>query len=256
MLKESRILLEKYPFLLRWSTNSEIKYVDKLDPCNVLVLAPHPDDDVLGCGGILAKHCFYGSHVTCLYMTDGGGGDPSGLLTREELVQERRKEAKAACDLIGVLDLNFLDHRDGELQLTESTVKELTEIISRINPQIVFLPFLLDGLFHRDHLETNKIFVGAIQRLKADFSCWAYEIYSPLIPNRLVDITEQMELKKKAIQMHKSQLRVRNYLEAVVALNSYRGYTFGELSTRYMEAFIEIEPARYLELFNYVFSNT
>ena len=69
MLKKYGTLFEKYPFLLRWSMNEKVMYIDKPDASKILTLAPHPDDDVLGCGGTLALYSEREHHTTVLSLT-------------------------------------------------------------------------------------------------------------------------------------------------------------------------------------------
>ncbi len=194
----------------------------------VLVLAPHPDDDIIGCGGTLSLYHERGAEITSVYMTDGRKGNER--YGEEELVAIRKDEAARAAQVIGVDNLVFLDNRDNELSATESTVSALLEVIKDFAPEAVFLPFLLDE--HPDHMATNRIFLSAIKRLP-EFRCYAYGVWTPLPSfNVVVDVTESQGIKDKALREHASQLESFDYLGGVSGLSRYysaitggKGYT-------------------------------
>jgi LmbE family N-acetylglucosaminyl deacetylase len=141
----------------------------------ILVLSPHPDDDIFGCGGTLHRCHLSGSVITSVYMTDGRKG---AAAESEALVRIRREEARRAAALIGIDELVFLEHRDGQLKSTPGAVSEMTRIVLALRPDAVYLPFLLDS--HPDHLATNDIFVEAAARFDGDLVCYGYEIWTPL----------------------------------------------------------------------------
>ncbi len=222
---------------------------------SILVLSPHPDDDLFACGGTLIKHRSHGHEITSVYLTDGGkGGRVSG--SNRQLVSERESEARAAGELIGVKRQIFLRHKDQELEATSKTVTEVRSILNEVKPDLVYLPFVLDGIYHRDHMETNKILAKAAAGFEQQFTCCAYEVYSPLLPNTLVDITQEMHLKLAAIRRFETQLAVRNYLGAVVSLNRYRALTFGDPGMKFMEAFFCAKQDAYIELLRFVLSGS
>src|ERR1700690_2675544 len=83
---------------------------------SVLVLAPHMDDEVIGCGGTLAKHIARGASVTVAYLTDGAGGgvaEPGSTLRAT-----RKREAHLALSALGIPHCHFLDAADGHLSST------------------------------------------------------------------------------------------------------------------------------------------
>src|SRR5262249_19026582 len=102
-----------------------LESINEFPDKSIVVLAPHMDDEVLGCGGILRGHVLAGAHVTVVYMTDGRRGKPELYqqnlskedLTREEdhLVLLRKEEAARAARIVGIQELLFLDYPDGNL---------------------------------------------------------------------------------------------------------------------------------------------
>jgi len=179
---------------------------------SVLVLSPHIDDDILGAGGTLYKHHLDGDKIVSIYLAS---------LNDKDI---RQKEGERAAEIIGIDELIFLDYEIKKLDLsTKEISRQIVDLLDRYEPDIVYLPFFLDN--HNDHISTNKIFLSSLPLISKplSISIYAYEIWSTLFPNVLVDITDQIEVKKQAILEYKSQLLANNYLEAIIGLNRYRG---------------------------------
>ena len=126
----------------------------------VLVLSPHIDDDVIGCGGVLQQHAMAGATVTSVYLQDGG--------------PIREAEAHEAAKLIGISELIFLrwglkpttgprhGTRPGtkaEFEVRESTIAGLRAVVERVRPDLVYAPFFLDP--HPDHAAATRL-LGAL----------------------------------------------------------------------------------------------
>ena len=211
-----------------------VKRLDKIDFKNVLVLAPHPDDDAFGMGGLIKKMSTAGTKVTVAYFCDGAGGIPEGRPPEEalgvapkrdeSLIARRKQEAQNAAKILSIHELVFWGYPDGKLAAGDSSVRALIDLIRRLKPEIIFLPSFLDN--HGDHRVLNEIFINAtnasIKTLSDDFPIWAYEIWTPIFVNRLVDISLYIKTKREAILAHQSQLKSRGYDKAIIALNQYR----------------------------------
>jgi len=205
--------------------------LEKIPFKNVLVLAPHPDDDAFSMGGFIKKMTTAGTKVTVAYFCDGSGGVPEGRPPEEELgfpskkdenlITERKKESQEAAKILGIQEIVFWGYPDSRLASGTSAIRALVDLIERVKPEIIFLPSFLDN--HGDHRVVNEIFINAVGRsLSDDFPIWAYEIWTPIFINRLVDISLYVKTKKEAILVHRSQLKSRNYDKAIIALNQYR----------------------------------
>lgn len=209
----------------------------------ILVLAPHPDDDIFGCGGTLHRCRLNGSAITSVYMTDGGQG--SGAESGD-LVRIRRSEAERAAAIIGIEDLVFLENRDGQLRRTPAAVAEIARLLERTRPDAVFLPFLLDN--HPDHRATNDIFVEAGCRAGGDPVCYGYEVWTSIsFPNCVVDITGVLSVKMSAIEQHASQIKDLDLLNAFLGISQYRSVTAG-LRNGNAEAFVRCTLREYRRL--------
>jgi len=204
----------------------------KLNYQNVLVLAPHPDDDVFGLGGTIKKMTTAGAKVTVAYFCDGSGGVPEGRREEEELgyrsrrdeklIAIRKAEVEKAGKILGISELIFWGYPDGKLAAGTSITRALQDLLKRLKPDIIFLPSFLDN--HPDHRVVNEIFINAasafIQIAQAEI--WTYEIWTPIFINRLVDISLYIKTKNEAILAHESQLKSRSYNKAMMGLNQYR----------------------------------
>jgi len=234
-----------------------LKVVNKINFKNVLILSPHPDDDSLGMGGFIKKMTSNGAQVHVAYFCDGSGGLPEGRGEGEEvggnpvvrrdnnLVATRRQEATAAAQILGISETVFFGYQDGKLASGTSATKAMADLIERVKPDIIFLPSFLDN--HGDHRVTNEIFINSSQTLSGDFPVWAYEIWTPIFANRLVDISLYIKTKGEAIAAHQSQIKTRRYDKAIIGLNQYRAEING--LGGYAEAFFAVPLKIYKELY-------
>lgn len=202
----------------------------------ILVFAPHPDDETLGCGGTLALLRQNGCAVKVIFVTDGGGagGLPDGT------VAIRRKEAAAALNVLGVDDMVFLDEPDGGFRNTPKFEKYVFELFRKFQPDWLFLPSVLD--YHRDHIAIGQAILSCWQRWEGVSRTFFYEIWSPLPATCVVDISHVAELKREAISRYELPLAHCDYLTACMGLAGYRGlYLPGQTRPKYAEAFAEAD---------------
>jgi LmbE family N-acetylglucosaminyl deacetylase len=209
----------------------------------VMVFAAHPDDDLIGCGGSIVKHVKSGVRVIVVYMTSGDSG--SIVVPKERIAEIREEEVKDSAKILGT-EATFLKQPDGYLEYNKKNLIEVTNLIRKLKPDWVYIHHKNDG--HPDHQTTFKIVKEAVRR--AADSCFqdchktphkvsrvlCYEVWTPLSEfNFSVDISEFMPQKLKALRMHKSQLKLVKYDEAVEGLNRYRGAMTGK--GKYAEVF-------------------
>lgn len=225
----------------------------------VLVLAPHMDDETIGCGGTLALHAQRGAQITVVFLTDGrnGSSDINVLYGEErerkqqELIELRTTEARAALQRLGAHRMICMDAEDGALEKCEWAAEKLRDVLLKQQPDIVYLPFYLEE--HRDHRAATRVLLDAAAGTPLQFQCMGYEVWTPLFPNCLVRIDSTVELKKQALQEYVSQLKQCDYLHASIGLNAHRsaglinppGFRGG-----YAEAFYATPLSQYREQFN------
>lgn len=203
---------------------------------NILVFAPHPDDDIIGCGGSIARHISHGDQVAVVYMTSGEAGN----LKYEPalLAALREAEAQQAAGALGVTDLTFLRYPDGYLEFGPRGLDDIVALIRRKRPTRVYIPHQLDTV--PDHQITHRLVREGCRRASGPWypQCgiepWqvdtvlAYEIWTPMTEVGLSqDISEFMPLKLQALQQHQSQIESIAYDQAIQGLNRYRGIMSG-----------------------------
>ena len=194
----------------------------------ILVLAPHMDDETIGCGGTLALHAQRGAQVTVVFLTDGrnGSSEVNTLYGEErerkqqELIELRTTEARAALLRLGVNRMVCLDAEDGALDKCEWAAEKLRDVLLKHQPEIVYLPFYLEE--HPDHRAASRVLLDAVAGTSLQFQCMGYEVWTPLFPNCLVRIDSTVETKKQALQEYRSQLQQCDYLHASIGLNAHR----------------------------------
>lgn len=198
---------------------------------NVLVVAPHPDDEAIGCGGTIVRHSDAGDHVAIAFLTSGELSDEGRPAAEVKATRER--EAQAAAEVLGVTDFTFLRRPDWFLgEDVKTACGALAAIVRSTAPDRVYVPHAHE--WHPDHRAAFKITSRVAEELCAEVL--AYEVWTPLRTYTVVeDTTEQMARKLEAISCYSSQLQAFDYLRAASGLNSFRGALAAK--TAYAEVF-------------------
>lgn len=211
----------------------------------VLVIAPHNDDEVLGCGGTIAKYAREGHEVVICEVTAGDLNDP--------IVQLQKREAKNSHDILGVARTVFMDLP--VVGLRELPTREINaaflKMVQEIKPEAAFIPH--KGDMHIDHRMVTEAAMVALRPVSCPDlkEIYAYETLSEtewnipsadnaFIPTVYSDITNEIDLKLEAMKCHASQMCEYPHprsLEAIRALAMHRGST---VCVRYAEAFMTI----------------
>ena len=220
-----------------------------LDP--VLVVTAHPDDPEFGAGGTVATLVQEGREVTYVIVTNGNKGSADRAITPERLARIREEEQRNAARTLGVERVEFLGYEDGEVEDTRQLRLDITRQIRRWRPGLIIAQspdrtFTNFHGWHRDHRITGGIVLDCVYPLARDHLSFPELLpeYEPhhvrevyLIqweqPELLVDITETMDQKLKAITRHASQVGDFNVLEArlrerFAALGRGKGYAYAE----------------------------
>ncbi|MBW8000471.1 MAG: PIG-L family deacetylase [Planctomycetes bacterium] len=210
----------------------------------ILVVAAHPDDEVLGCGGTIARLAQEGNDV---YVAILGEGITSRYESQkdvdEKLVDALRKHAHEVSNILGVKELflyNLPDNRFDTLPLLD-IVKKIEGLIEKIKPEIIFTHY--DGDLNIDHVLTVRAVLTATRPLPEQIvrKIYAFEIPSStewsfsqtvraFSPNVFMDISSDLEKKLEAMQVYESESRTFPHPrspEAIQALSKYRGSQSG-----------------------------
>lgn len=221
----TKILLHLYQIKLSSNVKQFELVIKPNDKC--LCLAPHPDDESIGCGGILSK---YPKNFKVICATDGSRSSEN--CDKEELIQTRKKEFLEAMQIAGVEDYEMLEIPDKRLIFNLFKCKNID--ISDFD--YIFLPNFLDQ--HKDHKALSIILRDMLKsapKLKKNLKIVFYEIWATLpVPNSFIDITDILEQKTAMINAHKSQTQKVDYAEKITGLHIYRGLSVG---CKYAEAF-------------------
>ena len=212
---------------------------------SVLIVAAHPDDEVLGCGGTIARFARQGRSVHVLLMADGESSRASGTdqPVGPSPMAERNAAAHTACGILGCASVESLalpDNRLDGLELLD-VVKKIEGFINRYQPLTVFTHHC--GDVNIDHRVVHEAVLAAcrpepghpVQELLF------FEVPSstewrppgsavPFLPNYFVDISATLEIKFAALEAYASELREFPHprsLRAVEALARWRGATVG-----------------------------
>lgn len=191
-------------------------------PASAMVIVAHPDDAEFTMAGTVAAWTRAGCRVTYVVCTDGNIGSHEPGMTRERLGEIRRAEQRAACNTLGVADVLFLGHNDGELQPNLDLRRELVQAIRRFKPDVVLTgdpTRLFEGgwyINHPDHRAAAQAALDASAPASEMPLLWP-ELGAPHRvrrvyvqgneqPNEWVDVTETIDLKIAALKRHTSQL--------------------------------------------------
>jgi LmbE family N-acetylglucosaminyl deacetylase len=242
------------------SANAAPRLIDLPPGVRVLVLAPHPDDESIGCGGTLARWRKANRAAKVLFLTDGRlgsrdlrampEGDPRRIEAERRLVETRREEARLALETLEIDEFAFADAPDGELwRHIEPVARVIARTIEEDAPDLIMLPFLTDR--HPDHGAAGACLISALRQIDASrlgkLTCAGYEVWSPIQANVVVDITESVERKKAAISVYRSQLNDTNYLDGALSLNRFRAIS-NMVPGTHAEAFYLAPATTFMEL--------
>lgn len=206
----------------------------------ILVIAPHADDEIIGCGGTIAKAINEGNEVYIIIVTNANVGAPE--LFNKEAINIVREEALNAHACLGVKETIFLNFPAPALNaFPEYKISiKLSEIINKIRPQILYLPH--PGDLHQDHKAIYRASLVSA-RPQHDYSIfeiycyetlseseWAPQHEKAFTPNYFNDVSNFFEKKLEAMQFYKTQ--IKNFphtrsIETFKALAKFRGATVG-----------------------------
>ena len=206
---------------------------------HVLVISPHPDDEAIGCGGVLCEHVAQGYEVYVVFLTSGEKGGHGR--SNEETARLREEEARAAAAILGYDRLEFWRLPDGALRATQAVIDRMSVFVATWQPRLLYVPHA--GEMHPDHRAAARIVRRALALLNGAVDrpiVRGYEVWTPLQDmDLIVDISPYIETKRAAIRAYKSQCDVLRFDEAVLGLNRYRGEMHSWPGGDYAEVFLE-----------------
>ena len=216
----------------------------------ILVIAPHPDDEVLGCGGTILRHKKNGDMVYCAYVTNF---KKNYFKYKNKLEQIKKVSKKLKLD----------DYFIGEFHPTELNEKNLNKVIlfikkivNKIKPETIFVPF--EGDIHTDHkivFDACKPFIKSF-RYKFIKNFYVYEILSEtnfseglskisFKPNLFVDITKFIKEKIKIAYIYKDEFYKHPFPRSSRSIKSLAILRGSFSNQKYSESFMIIKKIQY-----------
>ncbi len=212
---------------------------------SVLVVAPHQDDEAIGCGGAVALQVRSGKSAYVVLLQDGADEHADLGMSRQSLTEIRNEESRRAAAVLQIEPPRFLNHASLEKDIPEAT-EELLSVLTERKIDAVFTPFVLDG--HPDHRTTNYILAQALKKIPWNVRVLGYEVWGLSIPNVLVIIDEAIEDKLKMIGCFTFASKAIDYVHSTKGLNMYRSRLLGAGECQYAECFFELPRQEFIGL--------
>jgi LmbE family N-acetylglucosaminyl deacetylase len=213
----------------------------------ILVIAPHPDDEVVGCGGTIAKHAEKLDEVYLCIVTKGYTPDWS-----EELLKNRPKEVEKVNKILGIKKTYFLDFPTVKLDtIPQKNLNDsIFEVVTEVKPEIVYMPH--KGDLNKDHrlvfeatlVATRPVGEHKVRKMLSYEALSSTEWGNPIeafVPNVYIDVSKTIERKIEAMKVYESEMKPYPHprsLEVVDALAKKRG---SEVGVKFAEAFMLIK---------------
>lgn len=211
---------------------------------SMLVVAPHQDDEIIGCGGAMLLQLAAGKDVSVVFVLDGGSEHIELGYAREKLVRIREEEASQVAKEMQITPPRFLRHPKLHEENLSKIAKQLRAEIIRSNADSIFVPFFLDS--DLDHRLTNYALAEALVGIPKDKKVYGYEVWGLCVSNVILIIDSVIKLKQKLLSFYTSQLAGIDYVNCVTGLNMYHSKTLGAGVCKYAEKFFEIPAEDYV----------
>lgn len=209
---------------------------------NILVFCAHADDEVIGCGGTIAKYAKEGKNVIVVVFSYGETSSP--LIQKKITIESRVEETKLVSNMLGVKQSIFLGLPDAKIILKvkdKEVINSVRKIIKEYHPEKIFAHSPSD--IHTDHQAVYSIVNKALENL--DYPLYLFTIWSPFnmfkrnSPKLYVDISETMDLKIQALKSFESQL---HFIYILLPFIKFKAKIHGLLiKKKYVEKFYKVK---------------
>jgi LmbE family N-acetylglucosaminyl deacetylase len=212
---------------------------------NILIIIPHPDDELLGLGGLILlankQKCKF--KIICL-----SSGDIIEKASRE-------LELKKVCKNIKIKDIEFKRFKDGNLANDLENNSFINSSIKNFKPDIILTPFLLDN--HKDHSAANKIFINLHKKFYSTLNTevWSYQVYTSIMANTFLNISKVAKKKYSLLKLYKSQNKNFDYINWNKGLNSWNSRLANNKKIKFVELFFILPLSEYIKICKSFFRN-
>jgi LmbE family N-acetylglucosaminyl deacetylase len=214
----------------------------------ILIIAAHPDDETIGCGGTIKKHIDINDQVYVLFMTNG----ISARSVSKKQITIRKENLKKVAKLLNYRIVDNFNLRDNEMDIYPllKIVKKIEKIIKKLQPEIIYTHFEND--LNIDHQITYKAVLTACRPVPnlsiKEINCfevlsntnWGFYNLQKFKPNYYVDISNFINAKKKALSLYQNEIKDDPHtrsLDNIIRNNKVRGQEVGLNSA---EAFFQV----------------
>ena len=221
----------------------------------ILVLAPHQDDEIIGCGGALLYHRNRGHNIDCCYLTDGAKGKMADGLA-DETAGIRRQEACRVNEKLKSDKIIFWNNRDLELEVSNDNIEKMKSLLIECQPLLIYAPSPFEK--HPDHYKAFELLLRAVQALCKDITgkgefcecCYVhlYSVWDLCFSNYTLDISGLWKEKLELLSLYKSQ-EIFSITELTRCVNRYFALQNPFGRAEYCENYIRLPLKRICELF-------
>lgn len=212
----------------------------------VLALAAHPDDEVIGAGGLLAWHGLQNHPVTVVHITDGAGGDPGGKA--DDIRAIRRREGAEALRRLRLGAPRAWDFPDGHVpEHIPALVERLRALFLEVQPATLYSFWF--GEAHRDHRAVGAAVVQAADALPADCRCLLFGVNQVPPGGTLFDTTDVQALKRHACEAYASQLAYIDFAKLSEHRDRAATVNIDTGNVTYAELYADLRPSQLARAF-------
>ena len=215
---------------------------------NILILSPHPDDELIGVGGLSLELLQHGGKVNILQLMDGrklGSLDDAPESEQTARTTEAIKVAEAM-KANEIITWNAVELNKGNVQALS---EKLYDLILKHQPDWVFVPFIED--IHPDHVETNRVLYHALEKLAdvqlSGLKVFSYEVWNKVPVNAFIKIDAVFEEKMRLMMLYKVAMMVQDYVDFCREMNLYNHYRLLK-KPGFAEVFFELDAKSYFEI--------
>ena len=216
----------------------------------VLIVATHPDDETLGCGGTILKHKDKGDQIYWLIITnidEKNGWNKKTVAKRQEEIEN----VSQAYGFEKVYKLNFPTTKLDTIPMSE-LISSISKVMNEVKPHTIYLPNRSD--IHTDHQVAFKAITSCTKNFRFPcikrillYECLSETEFSPalienaFIPNVFIDISDFFEKKIQIIRVYNSELMKASFPRSIDAIESLAKYRGSRIGKKYAESFMLIE---------------